>query len=230
VAHISVAEAAQRLGVSVGRVHQRIADGSLRAERLGSQWVIDEAALLSVAESRSPGRPLSERSAHAILALSCGDVQMGSFAASERARAKERLKALFEERSDVAALVRSMLRNRAERRLFRASALDLPGMREDGRLVLSGISHPASGIASGDLVEGYIESGDLDAFIRDHLLVAARSDGDANVVLHAVAQRPDDIAPLLLAADLAEHRGPREEARAAELVAALAQSLAEVLR
>lgn len=49
MARVSVAEAARRLGVGVPRIHQRIADGSLRAERLGSQWVVDELSLLQVA-------------------------------------------------------------------------------------------------------------------------------------------------------------------------------------
>ena len=39
---VSVAQAAERLGVSVPRIHQRIADGSLSAERIGFQWVVDE--------------------------------------------------------------------------------------------------------------------------------------------------------------------------------------------
>ena len=57
VGTISVAEAARRLGVGVPRIHQRIADGSLRAERIGSQWVIDEALLPSVLEPSRAGRP-----------------------------------------------------------------------------------------------------------------------------------------------------------------------------
>ncbi len=41
---MSVAQSAERLGVSVSRIHQRIADGSLVAERIGAQWVIDESS------------------------------------------------------------------------------------------------------------------------------------------------------------------------------------------
>ena len=67
---VSVAQAAERLGVSVPRIHQRIADGSLVAERIGSQWVIDERSLGRVQERREAGRPLSARSAWAVIAAS----------------------------------------------------------------------------------------------------------------------------------------------------------------
>jgi len=58
--------------------------------------------------------------------------------------------------------------------------------------------------------------------VRDYLLVEA--DSDATVVFHVIpdAQYPYPDSRLQLAADLAEHRGPREEARAAELLHELA--------
>ncbi|MHA3838278.1 helix-turn-helix domain-containing protein [Terrabacter sp. AAH1] len=62
MAKISIAEAAGRLDVNVQRVHQRIADGSLPAERVGHQWVVDEADLGRLA-NRPAGRPLSPQSA-----------------------------------------------------------------------------------------------------------------------------------------------------------------------
>ena len=60
VANVSVAEAARRLGVSVPRIHQRIADGSLNAERIGSQWVVDELSYDEVADRLSI-RPAAAR-------------------------------------------------------------------------------------------------------------------------------------------------------------------------
>jgi hypothetical protein len=121
-----------------------------------------------------------------------------------------------------ASLLRSLLRNRAERRRYRVSPRDLADLRDDRRLMLSGLSHPRSGIASGDLVEGYVATDDVGAVVDDYLLSLVATDKEANVVLHvASAVVPgdvDDVSPLLLAADLAEHRGPREESRAAELL------------
>ena len=231
---ISVAEAARRLGVGVPRVHQRIADGSLPATRVGSQWVIDEASLAPAAESHAPGRPLSHRSAWALLALSQSDQDaLDALAPAERSRARERLQRLLAqsppgarpsevEAQAAAALLRSWFRNRAERRLYRASPRDLPDMRDDHRLTLTGLSHPRSGIAAGDLVEGYLAAEYVDDVVADHLLSTPAADRDANVVLHVAAAAPGPMAPLLLAADLAEHRRPREEARAAELLREIA--------
>jgi len=236
VGDISVAEAARRLGVGVPRIHQRITDGSLRAVRVGSQWVIDEASLAPVAESRAPGRPLSHRSAWALLALSQSDHRaLDALAPAERSRARDRLHRLLMQSppgvrpSEVevqaaATLLRSWFRNRAERRLYRASPRDLPDLRDDDRLALSGLSHPRSGIAAGDLVEGYLAAEYVDSVVADHLLSAPAADRDANVVLHIVAAAPGPTAPLLLAADLAEHRRPREEARAAELLREIADN------
>lgn len=71
-------------------------------------------------------------------------------------------------------------------------------------------------------ISGHVVESDVDGVVRDYLLVEA--DRDANVVLHVLpdAQYPYPDSRLRLAADLAEHRGPREEARAAELLHELA--------
>ncbi len=233
MAKVSVREAARRLGVGVARVHQRIADGSLPAERIGSQWAVDEASLAAVLESGAPGRPLSARSAWALVTLSqAPESALSGLAAAERARAQRRLRQLLRmsmaaqpseaQVHDQASLLRSWLRNRAVRRLYRASPLDLPDLRADERVLLSGLSHPQSAIASGDVVEGYVRASDLDALVQDYLLSPSAADRAAAVVLHVTpSEAPDELGSiplLLLAADLAEHRRPREEARAAELL------------
>jgi excisionase family DNA binding protein len=89
MASVSVAEAAQQFGVGAARIHQRIADGSLRAERIGSQWVVDEVSLLRIAERRKPGRPLSARSVWAVVALAEHDEEtFAELAPVERTRAE----------------------------------------------------------------------------------------------------------------------------------------------
>jgi len=243
---VSVAEAAVRLGVGVQRIHRRIAEGSLRAERVGHQWVIDEADLILLGESRSAGRPLSERSAWAVVAVSELDRDaLGRLASSERARARHRWGLLLGEAvggvsgseaqvHSIASRVASLLRNRAERGLYRASPRDLPDMREDRRLVLSGLSHPESGIASGEVVEAYVSADELDAVVAEYLL---SEDRGGNVVVHVISladaasglRGPRGVPALVVAADLAEHRGPREEARAVELLRSLEARHAELL-
>lgn len=232
MANVSVSEAAKRLGVSVPRIHQRIADGSLRAERIGSQWVVDELSLLRVAERGEPGRPLSARSAWAIIALAEGDDEaLAELAPAERARAKARVDELLDlvakppkaeaDVRRVASALRSLFRNRAARELRKAAVADLPGVREDARWQ-SLISREVSGIASAD-VDGYLAANDVKPLSQDFLLMPA--DSDANVVIHVLpdGQKAYPDSKLLLAVDLAESRGPREELRAAELLREVAE-------
>lgn len=229
VASLSVAEAARLLGVGVARVHQRIADGSLRAERIGSQWVVDELSVLQIAERRSGGRPLSARSAWALIARAERDeAALAALAPVERGRAESRLAQLFalvsappgseDDLRQVAATLRSQLRNRAVRRLYRASGADLPELGGDRRWVPAGLSAPASGIGAGKIAEGYVAEADVARLCADYLLVPTQREG--NVVMHVVpdGQKVYADSRLLLAADLVEHRGPREELRAGELL------------
>ncbi|HSV38322.1 MAG TPA: helix-turn-helix domain-containing protein [Nocardioidaceae bacterium] len=224
---MSVAEAARRLGVGVPRIHQRIADGSLRAERIGSQWVVDELSLLRVAERKEPGRPLSGRSAWAIIALAEGDNEaLAGLASAERSRAKVRLDEVLslvakEPKSEkdvrrVASALRLLFRNRAERLPFKAAPGDLSMLREDVRWE-SLVSSAVSGIASVD-VDGYVAADNVDNMAREYLLMPAEA--EANVVIHVLpeGQKAYPDSNLLLAADLADQRGPREELRAAALL------------
>ncbi len=228
---VSVAQAAERLGVSVPRIHQRIADGSLVAERIGSQWVVDERSLLHVQERSKAGRPYSARSAWAVIAASEDDRdRVGVSGPAVSARARMQLKRVLEPAAEPVAdeevvrqlvvSLRSVFRNRAQRRLLRAASADLVDLRADDRWAML-VDLGASGIASPD-VEGYLGESNVEGVVRDYLLVEA--DRDANVVLHVLpdAQYPYPDSRLRLAADLAEHRGPREEARAAELLHELA--------
>lgn len=228
---VSVAQAAERLGVSVPRIHQRIADGSLSAERIGSQWVVDERSLLRIQERSKAGRPYSARSAWAVIAASEDDSdRVGGSVPAVSARARMQLKRLLEPAAEPVAdeeavrnlvvSLRSVLRNRAGRRLLRAAPADLADLRADERWAMM-VDLGSSGIASPD-VEGYLAESLVEGILKDYLLVEA--DRDANVVLHVVSdgQYPYPGSRLRLAADLAEHRGPREEARAAELLHELA--------
>ncbi len=228
---VSVAQAAERLGVSVPRIHQRIADGSVSAERIGSQWVVDERSLLQIQERSKAGRPHSSRSAWAVIGASEDDRdRVGVSGPAVSARARMQLKRLLEPAAEPVAdeevvrqlvvSLRSVFRNRAGRRLLRAASADLADLRADERWAMI-VDLGSSGIASPD-VEGYLAESLVEGVLKDYLLVEA--DRDANVVLHVIpdGQYPFPDSRLRLAADLAEHRGPREEARAAELLHELA--------
>lgn len=226
---VSVSRAAQKLGVSRMRVHQRIAAGSLPAQRVGRQWVIEEADLRSVANHAGPGRPLSPASAWALIAVAADDASHLSPPSRSRARARLRQllleAAMTDELDAFAALVDRALGGRAQRRLYRASQLDLPGLREDVRLRASGLSAPSAQMSAQDLVEGYVHGREHEALVRDHLLSPANG-ARANVVVHVI-NGEDDVdhlvgSDLVVAADLVEYDSPRERARSRELLAELA--------
>ena len=105
---------------------------------------VDELAVLRVAERKEAGRPLSARSAWAIIALAERDDEaLGALAPSERSRAKARLDRLLflvakpprSERDvrQVASALRLMFRNRAAMVSRKAAVADLPKLREDSR-------------------------------------------------------------------------------------------------
>lgn len=224
---LSVSQAAQQLGVGVSRIYQRIADRSIDARRIGSQWVVDELSVLRVAERSSPGRPLSARSAWAVVAVAEGDdAALVALAPVERARAKARLDKLLDlagegPRSErdvrlVSSTLRWMFRNRARTVSFKAAAADLRRLREDGRWA-SVIDTAISGVASTS-VEGYVHAGQIDEISRDYLLIPSEEDPNVRARILPANQRTYPGSRLLLAADLAESRSPREELRAAELV------------
>lgn len=234
---VSVAEAAQLLGVHSQRIHQRIQDGSLPAERIGAQWSIDESDLALVRHRKKPGRPLSARSAWALAAVASADKSAAArLSPSERSRARSRLRSLLPVASadnldEAAAVLAVALGNRAGRRLLVAPARDLPDLRVDERLRLAGVSLPDSNIAAGQVAEGYVLAREVDDLIEDHLLSSADR-RRANVILHVVDDESDrlalvDVAESLLirAADLAEHDGIREKDEALRLVAQLQTEL-----
>jgi excisionase family DNA binding protein len=232
---VSVSEAAAMLGVHPQRVHQRIREGSLPAEKVGHQWAVQRDDLRRIMNHTGPGRPLSSKSVWDLLAVAASDQAASELSPSARSRARSRLRNLLERASsapldDAAAYLAHALRNRAVRALFVASPRDLPDVRGDDRVHLSGVSLPESNMSSGSVAEGYVSSDDLDRLIDDYLLSPAPR-SRANVILHVVASDIEDPAiaalddmarsPLALAADLAEHDGVREKNEAIRSVADL---------
>lgn len=230
---VSVAEAAELLGVHPQRIHQRIREGSLPAAKVGNQWSINRVDLRRLAHHSGPGRPLSSKSAWDLLAVADSDQAASQLSPSARSRARSRLASLLADAGsgdleDSAAQIVNALRNRAERALFIASPRDLPDLREDTRVHLSGVSLRESNMSAGDLAEGYVSAGDLDGLVDDYLLSSAPR-SRANVFLHVVRPEFKEHEPLALdvvarshlarAADLAEHEGIREKSEAVRALA-----------
>lgn len=201
--------------------------------RIGRQWSIEEADLELVRHRTAAGRPLSPRSAWAlVVAASDDDKALARLGPSERSRARARLRALMalesaDDLDEASAVLAVALGNRARRALFVASVRDLPDLRDDERLRLSGVSLPGSNISAGELVEGYVRARDIDGLVGDYLLSPADRHR-ANVVLHVVDIEVEDavldgVAESLLvrAADLAEHVGVRERNEAMRVITEL---------
>ncbi len=207
---IGVAEVARVMGVSVARARRLAAEGRIRARQVGGRWLVDATSLPS-APRRS--RPMSPRMAWALVVLSDGG-KPGWVEPQEAHRLRRALERLVAD-DEPELLLCSWLASRADRR--RLSAPDAQALRMDARVVLSGVSDERAGLSAAGDVEGYVLADVAEAVLRDHLLVDAGP--SANVVLHVAPLLPEVPVPLLLvAADLADHDGPRERARARDLI------------
>lgn len=240
---LSVPEAAARLGVSPARVRQRIADGSLVAEKIGGRWLVD----LSVSPvGQRRGRPVKVDVVWDAICLAdqvprhdggaavFSEALSNAFSQqddavesslSSRRRALQRLTeaagaaGLGDDESEAVANLLAWLGNRAERRLYRVADRDFQPLSEDARLIRSGVSHPRSGLQDPRVVEGYVAADDLEGLMEDHWLDPIGVHQKPNVILHVAPTRPRNVSALMLAADLAEQGGPRELRRAHQLVA-----------
>ena len=229
-----MSEAAEQLGVSPARVRQRIADGSLVAEKIGGRWLVD----LGVSPPPSGrGRPAKSDAVWNVLAdvpdpgvdllLPDGSVAQLKASESSRRRGRMRLHAAARAAADMDhpqqllefENVLAWLRRRSARRQFRAVPIDLPSLREDERLLRSGVSDPRSGMRDARVVEAYVAASEVEDLIRDHWLEPLAPGEEPNVILHVAPGRPSHVSLLMLAADLAEHGGARERHRANELLA-----------
>lgn len=215
---LSVPELAKRLDVAESRARVLVASGRIPGQRVGGQWVVDEADAAAYRPAAA-GRPLAERSAWQFIAAFCGEqaIRSQDLDPVERHRLSSRI-AKFRSSDDPVLLACSMLSKRADELKLSASPADLADLKEDPRLRLSGVSHPAAGLLSGFEVEAYVARRDLDAVIKDFLLVPCARGSRANVVLHAADAVPDEVPPLLVAVDLAERNGVREQEAARELI------------
>ena len=186
----------------------------IKAERVGNHWVVDESEVAKY-QPRA-GRPLSGMNAWRI-ANYAADGHIADIHPMEKSRLRRHLVSLLEA-PDPASKIRSLLAERAEKFEFSSSPADLADLREDERIKLSGVSHPASGLLSNSELEAYVSRKDFEAVIKDWFLVKARAGQRANVLLHVAEEIPDELPPLVVAADLAERPGVREQQAAREII------------
>lgn len=143
---MTIPEMAERIGVSESRARFLVSSGRIRGQQVGARWVIDEA---NAADYRGAGagRPLTERAAWLFVKAMQDPEHVAALDLTAVQRHRLRcLMARFHESSDPAGLVLTLLPRRADKALLSASPRDIDGLRQDSRLGLSGVSHPASGL------------------------------------------------------------------------------------
>ena len=208
---LSVSDFAAAAGISVARARQLAAGGQVRAEKVGSQWVIADGEVNRW--KALPSRPMSERVAWAAAAMADG-LPVDWLKSSERSRLRRRLGSLVES-SDPVAQVQAWMRSRGEASWWHADVESLPGVAE--RVRLSGVAYPDAGLSSGGLVEGYVLPDEVKPLVDEFWLVPAEP-GAGEVLLRASSFVRDRVPRLMVAADLADHARSREVAVAERII------------
>ncbi len=220
---LSIPELANRLNVHESRARQLVHSGRIRGQRVGGRWIVDEADAAQYRPGKPAGRPLSERSAWQLMSCFWEDSPrhspLGYLEPSpvEKHRLKERINRL-QDSPDLIKLLAAWLANRAEKFEFSSSPDDIAELREDKRIHLSGVSHPCSGLLANSEVEAYVRRNELQDVVKDWFLVEPSPGRRPNVILRAAEQVPDELPPLVVAADLAERPGVREQQAAREIL------------
>jgi excisionase family DNA binding protein len=219
---LSVNDVSSRLGVSPRRVRQLLESCELRGDRLGRQWVIQEADLRRFdARSYPRGRRWEPESAWLALA-EASNIHISS-SAHQRSRVRKRL------RDESILGVYPCLGSRAVNLRYYAHPSVIERMKGDDRLVLGGVS--AASVAGADLMpnsdefEAYVSSFEEAAIVQRYALDAEAA--RPNVLLRVVA---DDLWPflegvksaprLVVAVDLLDHEDERVRRAGMELAEA----------
>ncbi len=208
---LSVSDVSLRLQVTPGRVRQLIETGALQAQKVGSQWIIQDVDL-STFGKRLNGRPWSSAAAWGVIARAL-DRPTPWLSARERSRADER------SANGIGPIV-DKLSFRAQRSEYRAHPSALARMQNDPRWVAGGVSAAAfvgaDLVVGDDVIEGYMRTDDLnEARIEFGLIEPGRS--SANVILHSYsgvepfALNERSVPLLVVALDLLEHSDERSK-------------------
>ncbi len=229
--YVSVAEAAEALGVSPRRVRSMAGSAQLAGRQVGGRWLIERAAVESRKRQRHPsGRPLSRSSAwHILAALSGEEAALRSLTAPMRCRARQRARELAEAvKSDPAWF--DQLAARADVQVFYGHPdvlrriLDEPGVVRSG---VSALNAHNVGLAEGGEAECYVRAQDIRELCAKYALESDVDRHRANVIMHVFDEVPQaaewlfdrPVAPApVVAADLADRPQARERDAARRLM------------
>ena len=220
---LNAAEWAQAHGVSERRARQLASSGQVIAQKSGGRWLIDDARRGQPLRGQR-GRPLSERSAWAILDVLDGAPVKG-ISRSEIARARQRA-------AGAAGLSPGELARRADVLSLGAHPGVLDALSSDARVVVGGVR--AASMHGADLielseVELYALREDASGLISEYALRPARA--DANVVLRVASRLPASnsrmASPAVAALDLLDAGDERSVRAARQLLQRLAARVQE---
>jgi excisionase family DNA binding protein len=197
---LSVAEAADRLGIGPVAVRQHVASGQLPAIKRGRSWWLDQQAVERMARQQfGGGRPLSPAMAWAVILLASGQEAAAEEAAG-RNRYWSRMRAWL--RDHPLNEYAPRLRARAEIEEFDAHPSELRRILDRPDVLATGVS--ASDVAGvfgeASAVELYAPAGRRSAIVKKHAL----KPGGGPVRIHWV---PKNVWPLLN--DAGDRRAPR---------------------
>ena len=199
------------MSVSPRRVLQWIAAGTMRAEKIGGVYVVEDTEL---GRRRMAGRPLSVS-----MAWGLADVLSGREPAGRGPTERWRLRqyaARLAGSPDPAGLLASWMRRRAGRIVLECQPGEAGSVRADSRLIVSGVSDQRSGLSAAHQAEGYVRPADVDGLIADHLLLPSAR---GNVVFHVTDRAVSTPVPVgLVMADLADYGEVREDARVEQMI------------
>lgn len=207
---LSVAQAAEELGLHESRVRALASRGDLRARKIGSRWLVDVASVRARRQAgASVGRPFSPRVAWAYLLLLSGE-SVPWLDAATRSRLGARL------RREPVARVMPRLRRRAEVRHYRAASSALSLIESAADFVRSGVSAAGdygAALSTRDQLDGYL-GGSRIRKIAYQAALEAVDPREANVILRVpgwpVALHGRALAPAgAVAADLLESADQR---------------------
>ena len=228
---VTTKEAAQQLGVAQNRVRALISAGTLRAERMGAQWLVDSDSLARHTELMKAGattRSLSTRVAWSAAALCDGAGD--NLSAAERYRLRKRLARRRE--GDTVALVRRWLSRRADEVVrYRIGSEDIAELLATDGVVATGVSaieRYGLAMATGGSADAYVGADTRDRLVEDFYLIESV---EGNLALRivstdmlrgtgAVAHR------LIVGVDLAEDNDVRTCAVGRELIDAALRAVA----
>ena len=240
--HVSVDEAARRMGLHPAHVRRLVREGEIPAQKVGARWLVSESALRQRDRLQpSSGRPLSPNTAWALLELAGAGLRAGQDVRAVAAvhelpdrRARYRLRRLLADAPPTDRWA-AWLRRRANPERVWVH----PGVEE--RLASDSRLHPGAEVAAAAAGVGvgagvgaervfYLNESDLEGVLRDY---RGRPDPGGQLLFMVIPDqvaeelrpRSGEVSPAVALVDLLSSADIRQRHLAGELLASAARRI-----